>query len=169
MKKKQLFHIGTFGKPVGLKGEIKIIMHNLEFNTFKSLNTYLLDEESMFWDFQYLKINKNKLTGKLKKCNSIDYAEKLNSKKILIDRNNLPRNEKNQFYIFDLINCKVKTPKNSLLGNIINIDNFGAGDLIKIKKTNNKSFYIPMNDENIVKVDIKKKLVIVNPIKGILN
>ena len=169
MKKKQLFHIGTFGKPVGLKGEIKIIMHNLEFNTFKSLNTYLLDEESMFWDFQYLKINKNKLTGKLKKCNSINYAEKLNSKKILIDRNNLPRNEKNQFYIFDLINCKVKTPKNSLLGNIINIDNFGAGDLIKIKKTNNKSFYIPMNDENIVKVDIKKKLIIVNPIKGILN
>ena len=169
MKKKQLFHIGTFGKPVGLKGEIKIIMHNLEFNTFKSLNTYLLDEESMFWNFQYLKINKNKLTGKLKKCNSINYAEKLNSKKILIDRNNLPRNEKNQFYIFDLINCKVKTPKNSLLGNIINIDNFGAGDLIKIKKTNNKSFYIPMNDENIVKVDIKKKLVIVNPIKGILN
>ena len=64
---------------------------------------------------------------------------------------------------------EVKTSKNSLLGNIINIDNFGAGDLIKIKKTNNKSFYIPMNEENIVKVDIKNKLVIVNPIKGILN
>ena len=168
MKKKQLFHIGTFGKPVGLKGEIKIIMHNLEFSTFKSLNTYLLDEESMFWDFQYLKINKNKLTGKLKKCNSINCAEKLNRKRIFIYRNNLPRNKKNQFYIFDLINCKVKTPKNNLLGNIINIDNFGAGDLIKIKKTNNKSFYIPMNEENIVKVDIKNKLVIVNPIKGIL-
>ena len=171
MKKKQLFHIGTFGKPVGLKGEIKIIMHNFEFNKFKSksLSLYLTDEANVFWNFQYLKINKNKLTGKLKKCNSINCAEKLNSKKIFIDRNNLPRNEKNQFYIFDLINCKVKTPNNSLLGNIINIDNFGAGDLIKIKKTNNKSFYIPMNDENIVKVDIKKKLVIVNPIKGILN
>ena len=169
MKKKQLFHIGTFGKPVGLKGEIKIIMLNLEFNTLKSLNTYLLDEETMFWDFQYLKINNNKLTGKLKKCNSINCAEKLNRKRIFIYRNNLPRNKKNQFYIFDLINCKVKTPKNNLLGNIINIDNFGAGDLIKIGKTNNKSFYIPMNEENIVKVDIKKKLVIVNPIKGVLN
>ena len=59
--------------------------------------------------------------------------------------------------------------KNNLLGNIINIDNFGAGDLIKIKKNNNKSFYIPMNEDNIIKVDIRKKLVIVNPIKGILN
>ena len=169
MKKKQLLHIGTFGKPVGLKGEIKIIMHNLEFNTFKSLNTYLLDEETMFWDFQYLKINNNKLTGKLKKCNSINCAEKLNGKKIFIDINHLPKNKKNQFYIFDLINCEVKTSKNILLGNIIDMDNFGAGDLIKIKKDNNKSFYIPMNEDNVVKVDLKKKLVIVNPIKGILN
>ena len=152
-------------------GEIKIIMHNFEFNKFKSksLRSYLVDEANVLWDFQYLKINKNKLSGKLKKCNSINCAEKLNGKKIFIDINYLPKNKKNHFYIFDLINCEVKTSKNNLLGNIINIDNFGAGDLIKIKKNNNKSFYIPMNDENIVKVDIKKKLVIVNPIKGILN
>ena len=171
MKKKQLFHIGTFGKPVGLKGKIKIIMHNFEFNKFnsKSLRSYLVDEENVFWNFQYLKINKNKLTGKLIKCNSINCAEKLNSKKIFIDINHLPKNKKNQFYIFDLINCEVKTSKNILLGNIIDIDNFGAGDLIKIKKDNNKSFYIPMNEDNVVKVDLKKKLVIVNPIKGILN
>ena len=171
MKKKQLFHIGTFGKPVGLKGKIKITMHNFEFNKFisKSLSSYLVDEKNVFWNFQYLKINKNKFTGKLIKCNSINCAEKLNGKKIFIDINHLPKNKKNQFYIFDLINCEVKTSKNILLGNIIDIDNFGAGDLIKIKKDNNKSFYIPMNEDNIVKVDIKKKLVIVNPIKGILD
>ena len=169
MKKKQLFHIGTFGKPVGLKGELKIIMHNFEFNKFKSLNLYLVDEADMFWNFQYLKINKNKLSGKLKKCNSINYAEKLNGKKIFIDINYLPKNKKNHFYIFDLINCEVKTSKNILLGNIIDINNFGAGDLIKIKKDSNKSFYIPMNEDNVAKVDLKKKLVIVNPIKGILN
>ena len=169
MKKKQLLHIGTFGKPVGLKGEIKIIMHDFEFGMFKSLSAYLIDEVAAFWNFQYLKINKNKLTGKLKKCDSINCAEKLNGKKIFIDINHLPKNIKNQFYIFDLINCEVKTSKNILLGNIIDIDNFGAGDLIKIKKDNNKSFYIPMNEDNVAKVDLEKKLVIVNPIKGILN
>ena len=171
MKKKQLFHIGTFGKPVGLKGEIKITMHNFEFNKFesKSLSSYLVDEADVFWDFQYLKINKNKLTGKLIRCNSINCVENLKSKKIFIDVSHLPKNKKNQFYIFDLINCEVKTSKNILLGNIIDIDNFGAGDLIKIKKDNNKSFYIPMNEDNVVKVDLKKKIVIVNPIKGILN
>ena len=151
--------------------KLKLLCYNFELNKFesKSLSSYLVNEADVFWDFQYLKINKNKLTGKLKKCNSINCAEKLKSKKIFIDINNLPKNKKNQFYIFDLINCEVKTSKNILLGNIIDIDNFGAGDLIKIKKDNNKSFYIPMNEDNVAKVDLKKKLVIVNPIKGILN
>ena len=169
MKKKQLLHIGTFSKPVGLKGENKIIMHNFEFRTFKSLCSYLINEDAVLWDFHYLKINKNKLVGKIKKCNSINCAEKLIGKKIFVDKSNLPKNNKNQFYISDLINCKVKSLNKILLGNIIDIDNFGAGDLIKIKKSNNKSFYIPMNKDNIVKIDIQKKLVIVNPIKGILN
>ena len=169
MIKKQLLHIGTFGKPVGLKGEIIIIMHNVEFSTFKSLSLHLSDKLSVFWNFRYLKINKNKLFGKLKKCNSINCVEKLNGKKIFIDKNKLPKNKKNQFYIFDLINCEVKTLKYNLLGSVIKIDNFGAGDLIKVKNNNNKSFYIPMNEDNIVKIDIKKKLVIVDPIKGILS
>ena len=171
MKKKQLFHIGTFGKPVGLKGKVKIIMHNFEFNKFKSksLSSYLVDESNVFWNFQYLKINNNKLTGKLKNCSSINCAEKLNGKKIFIDINNLPKNKKNQFYVFDLINCEVKTLNEKLLGKISNIDNFGAGDLINIKQSNGKNFFIPINKENVVGVNIKKKLVTVNPIKGILD
>ena len=169
MKKKQLVHIGSFGRPLGLKGEVKIIVNTFEFNTIKSMSSYLINERGLIWNFQYLKIRKDKLIGKFQECNSRNCVEKLSGKKIFIDKSNLPKTEKNQFYVFDLINCKVKTINNKLLGNIINIDNFGASDLINIKKTNNKSFYIPMNEDNIVKVDIKKKLVIVNPIKGILD
>ena len=169
MKKKQLVHIGSFGRPLGLKGEVKIIVNTFEFNTIKSMSSYLINERGLILNFQYLKIRKDKLIGKFQECNSRNCVEKLTGKKIFIDKSNLPKIKKNQFYVIDLINSKVKTINNELLGNIINIDNFGAGDLINIKKTNNKSFYIPMNEENIVKVDIKKKLVIVNPIKGILD
>ena len=146
-------------------------MNDFEFikSKSKSLSPYLVDEEDVLWNFQYLKIYRKILIGKLKNCNSINCAEKLNGKRIFIDINHLPKNKKNQFYIFDLINYEVKTSKNILLGSIIGIDNFGAGDLIKIKKDSNKSFYIPMNEDNVVKVDQKKKLVIVDPIKGILN
>ena len=168
MKKKQLVHIGSFGQPLGLKGEVKIIVNTFEFNTIKSMSSYLINERGLIWNFQYLKIRKDKLIGKFHDCDSRNCVEKLNGKKIFIDKGNLPKIEKNQFYVFDLINCKVKTINNKLLGNIINIDNFGAGDLINVKKLNGDNFFIPFNKENLINVDINKKIVIVNPIKGIL-
>ena len=75
----------------------------------------------------------------------------------------------NQFYVSDLIDCKVQTKNNKFLGTIINIDNFGAGDLINIKKSNGKTFYIPMNEENVIDINIKKRIIIVSPIKGIVD
>ena len=44
----------------------QIIVNNFEFNEFKSLSSYFLDEVAVIWDFKYLKINKNKF-GILKK------------------------------------------------------------------------------------------------------
>jgi ribosomal 30S subunit maturation factor RimM len=43
------------------------------------------------------------------------------------------------------------------------------GDLIEIISDNKKNFYIPMNKDNLVKIDSEKKIIIVNPLKGILD
>ena len=54
------------------------------------------------------------------------------------------------------------------IGNVISVDNFGAGDLIEtIYKGNN--IYIPLNDENVLSVNVENKKIIVKPIKGIIN
>ena len=169
MKNKNLVHIGTFSNPLGLKGEIKIIMHTLNLDSFTSLSPYLKEDGKTHWFFSKLNFRNNKFIGKLEGYNSRNCVENLKGKKIYTLRNNLPKTKKNQFYISDLIGCKIKTLNNKLLGNIIKIDNFGAGDLINVQKHKGKSFYIPMNNENIVKIDIKKKIVQVKPIKGILD
>ena len=54
------------------------------------------------------------------------------------------------------------------IGNVVNVKNFGAGDLLETK-INNKTFYIPMNKENLVFVDLDKKKITVNPMKGIID
>ena len=169
MKNINLVHIGTFGNPLGLKGEIKINMHTLNLDSFNSLSPYLKEDGKTYWIFSKLNLRSNKFIGKLEGCDSRNCVENLKGKKIYTSRKNLPKTKKNQFYVSDLIGCKIKTLNNKLLGNIVNIDNFGAGDLINVQKQKGKSFYIPMNNENIVKIDIKKKIVQVKPIKGILD
>ena len=169
MKNKPLIHVGTFNKPHGLKGEIKIIMHLGDFKLFQSLSPFLINDEEKIYNVEYIKFIKGKIIGKLLECNERNCAELLRNKKIFVKKSEFPETEKKYLYTLDLINCDVKTKDKILLGKIISIDNFGAGDLMNVKNTQDKSFYIPMNDDNLVNVDLKKRTIIVNPIKGIIN
>ena len=66
-----------------------------------------------------------------------------------------------------MIGCQVFSKNNIQIGIVINVDNFGAGDLLEVKK-NNKKIYIPMNQENLVSIEIKKQKIMVDPIEGII-
>ena len=79
-----------------------------------------------------------------------ELSQSLKNELIYVPSSQIPTSKEGSYYHFQLIGLKVIDEDNNLLGNIISIDNFGAGDLIEVKKTNNKSFYIPMNEDNIV-------------------
>ena len=49
-----------------------------------------------------------------------------------------------------LINFKVITSKDKLLGTVISIVNFGASDLINVKTDNRNNFYIPESIANLI-------------------
>ena len=49
-----------------------------------------------------------------------------------------------------------------------NIKNFGADDLIEVEQKYKKSFFLPLNGENIKKIDLNNKIIIADPIKGII-
>ena len=169
MKNSNLIHIGTFTNPIGLKGEIKIKFLTSSVESFKSLTPYLDNYGENIWNFEYLKVKNEQLIGKLKDYNNRNKAENLKYKQIYTTKDNLPKIKKNEYYVSDLINCTVVNSKKIPIGLVLDLKNYGAGDLLYIKGKNNNTFYIPMNNENIINVDIKKKIITVDPIKGILN
>jgi 16S rRNA processing protein RimM len=168
MKKKQLVHVGTFGQPQGLKGDIKINIFTSSFESFKKLKNYFIEDKKSILVFKKIRQVGNKIIGSVEKCEDRDAALLFKGKYILALRESFPGTRHNEYYIVDLIGCEVFDLKNNILGEIKNIQNFGAGDLMEIKNHNKKNFFIPMNNENLINVDLEKKIIIVNPIKGIL-
>ena len=83
-------------------------------------------------------------------------------------RKNFPKTKNNEYYVIDLIDCEVKNIANQNLGIVVNIQNFGASDLLEVENNFQKKYYIPMDDDNIMNVDTRKKIIIVNPMLGIL-
>ena len=168
MNKKNIVHIGNFGQPKGLKGEIRIIMFISSFESFKMLQQYLKEDGETEWDFIKLRYVGNKLIAMLKHCQNRDAALTLKGKKIYSLQKNFPKTKNNEYYVIDLIGCEVKNIENKNLGIVVDIQNFGASDLMEVENNYQKKFYIPMDNVNIVSVDIQEQKIIANPMLGLL-
>ena len=160
--------MGTFGAAIGLKGEIKINLLTSSFDIFKSLDNYYNHDQSTEWKFESIQMRHQKCVGLPSHCKNRDDAEHLKNQKIFALKENFSKTKSNEYFVNDLIGCKIIHENGNSIGNVISVDNFGAGDLIgTIFKEHN--IYIPLNDENILSVNIENKKIIVNPIKGIID
>ena len=168
MNKSDLVHVGTFGTAIGLKGEVKINLLTSNLEVFKSFDRLYNFDCSIEWKFDSVAMRQKKCVAKLLHCKSRSEAEDLKNKKIYTSKENFPSTKDNEYYVSDLIDCKIMYSNGNNLGEVIDVNNFGAGDLLETTY-NNKKIYIPMNKENVVSVDIEKKIIIVDPIQGIID
>tara|TARA_Y100001970_G_scaffold3704_1_gene4274 strand:- start:16561 stop:17067 length:507 start_codon:yes stop_codon:yes gene_type:complete len=168
VKKLEKILIGIFSKPVGLKGEVKINLFNLNFDLFKNIKVYMNVDNSEKWLFNKITMRNNKCIVHPTVSNNRDEAEILKGKKIFTYKKYLNATTKNSYIPYDLMKCKIILNNGNIIGKVIAVQNFGAGDLLETN-FENKNIYIPMNKENVVSVDTVKNIIIINPIKGILD
>lgn len=168
MSKSDLVQIGTFGAVVGLKGEIKINLLTTSVDVFKSIGHYYNSDKSIEWRFNSITKRNDKCIAHPSHCNSRDEAEELKNIKIFSLKENFPHIKANEYYVSDLIECKLEHQNGEYIGEVISVDNFGAGDLLEtIYK--GKKIYIPMNKDNVLSVNIDIKKIIISPIKGVID
>ena len=168
MNKSNFVHVGTFGAAIGLKGEIKLNLLTSTIEVFKSLGDYYNFDQSIKWSFESIVMRQEKCVVLPSHCKNRDDAEQLINQKIFSFKENFPSTNPNEYFVSDLISCKIIHKNGNLLGNVINVDNFGAGDLLETNYKD-KKIYIPLNNENVLSVDLDKKIIFVNPIKGIID
>ncbi len=97
-------------------------------------------------------------------------AEKWRGKKLHIERTALPEiKKKNTYYHADLIGLEARHIDGSVMGRVIAVANFGAGDLLDIKPARGNSFYIPFTDDAVPDVDIEGGFVSIDPPVGLFD
>ncbi|MBI29022.1 MAG: Ribosome maturation factor RimM [Alphaproteobacteria bacterium MarineAlpha5_Bin11] len=166
---KNLFvHFGTIKGAVGIKGELKIKVFLQNKNLVNSFKKVYDKDNKKNWEIKFVRFYKDGVVVNLDKIQDRNDAQKLIGTKLFVEKKYLPPLQKEEYYAKDLVGFIVKKQDGESLGSVEEINNFGAGDLISIKKKNNKTFLIPFNKENIKKIDFKNKIITVNPLKGIL-
>lgn len=92
-------------------------------------------------------------------------AEALKGVELYVDRARLPKTDEAEFYHADLIGLEARDAEGARIGAIVNVANFGAGDLLEVRLTGAKDTeFIPFTNACVPEVDVAEGFaVIVSP------
>ena len=95
---------------------------------------------------------------------SREQAEKMKGQKLYVPRANLPATAEDEFYVVDLLGSKAEALDGTVLGDIVAVWNFGAGDIIEYRPPNGgPNVRVTFTKETVPHVDLAAKRVVIDP------
>ena len=86
-------------------------------------------------------------------------AEKLRGVELWTDQDKLPKMDDGRLYFADLIGLKAVDAEGIEIGDVIDVRNFGAGDLLEIRATKG-TFMMPFTNDTCPEVNIKEGYIL---------
>ena len=109
--------------------------------------------------------SKELLRVKIKGVDDRNVAETLIGTGLYIERTKLPQTEEDEFYHTDLIGLMALTSKGEKVGTVNALYNFGAGDLIEIRTSENRLEMLPFTKEYVPTINLKEGYIIVEMVQ----
>ena len=128
----------------GIKGAVRVFLYTDNINHYKKIYDCNRNE----FRFKILNQKNNTAVIKFESVNNRNEAENLKGILFYVNKEDLPKLRDDQFFICDLIGQKISVIGKNVDLEIIDVKNFGAGDLIEISEKGEKdSFFIPFTKE----------------------
>ena len=165
MKKNKSVCIANIGKPRGLKGEFFLNSFcSPKENILNYIDDIFIDNENKL-SIEYIKKSNSKFLAKLKNIDSVDEIKEYTNIKLYISSENLPELKSEEVYWHDLKGMIViGLNKNEILGEVKELNNFGANDYLIVKPTpdsvDEKERLIPFIKEKFIDSIDKKERVL---------
>lgn len=132
-----MIEIAKILKPQGIKGEVKALPSTNVLAVFKYIKSAFVGENNL--DIENISLRQGFLYIKFKGINSRNDAENLRDKKVLIDKNILEESkDDDDFLIDDLIGMVIYDTKGDLVGQILDIVNYGSCDIFVLERDGRK-------------------------------
>jgi 16S rRNA processing protein RimM len=90
-------------------------------------------------------------------------AEALKGLRLYVARAALPPTEEGEYYRADLIGLRAERRDGSVYGQVVDVQNYGAGDLLEIERADGETEYLPFTLATAPLVDIPRGRLVVEP------
>ncbi|TKD50881.1 ribosome maturation factor RimM [Sphingomonas baiyangensis] len=89
-------------------------------------------------------------------------AEALRGTELTVPRSSLPPLAEGEYYHADLIGLAAVSSDGQPIGTVVNVENYGAGDVIEIERATGKRFMVPMTEQAVPHFDTQQLVVAPN-------
>jgi 16S rRNA processing protein RimM len=90
-------------------------------------------------------------------------AEALRGLRLYVPRAALPAIEADEYYRVDLIGLRAELADGTAFGRIVDVQNYGAGDVLEIERPGGETELLPFADRVVPVVDLAAGRVVVDP------
>lgn len=156
--------MASIGGPHGTKGEVRVKAFGDDPMTLDQYGS-LYAKDGRKFKITRMRPSKTVLIVKFKGINFRDEAQALNGIELFIDRSMLPDDmEEDEFYVSDLVDCRVQDTDGNPIGKVLAVVNFGAGDLVEIQPIGtDQTLMLEFTQKNVPEIDLTEKLITIDP------
>lgn len=150
-----LVKIGEIVKAQGITGEVKLKPFQSDYEYLKGLKLvhlnscpHKLRSVSLRGGFAYVTFEG--ITDR-------SAAETLVGKTVEVDRRDMPATEEGEYYVGDIIGCKVMLKSGREIGTVKDIQNFGSADVYTV--SGEKTVRFPFLKQLVIDIDTKIRMI----------
>ncbi|KQM86502.1 ribosome maturation factor RimM [Sphingomonas sp. Leaf23] len=136
----------------GLHGEVRLKLFTDDLSTYSTLNGGALTLVSV-------RPATNGVIGRFREIADRTKAEAMRGTELWIARDQLPPLSDGEYYHADLLGLPVVSTTGEGLGQVVAIDDFGAGDVIEIERPGGKRFMVPMQPHAVPEWNAERLVV----------
>lgn len=154
--------VATCSGAFGVKGEVKIKSFTDVAEDCFAYGPLRDGDGNVFLSITAHRAVKNGFAVICDEVKTREQAQAISGTKLYVPRTDMPVPDEDEFYFEDLIGCEVKTTDGKRMGKIIQVHNFGAGDMLEISGTKEvPEFYHPFTKIGVPKVDVKARRIVI--------
>ena len=155
--------VAQIGAAHGVRGEVRLRSFTQDPQAVTSYGPLESEDGARRFTIEALRPAKDHFVARIAGVNDREAAERLTNLRLYVSRAALPPTGDDEFYHADLVGLTAFRPDGTPLGTVTAIHNFGAGDIVEIKRDGAEPLLVPFTDTAVPAIDMKAGRMVVNP------
>lgn len=161
--------VAQIGAPHGVKGEVRLRVFTEEPEALLGYNP-LQTENGRSLTVRRLQPAKGMFVASIDGVSDRDAAAMLTNARLYVPRERLPEPENEAWYHVDLIGLAALHVDGRRLGEVVAVQDFGAGDLLEIRlEGTRRTVFVPFTKQTVPLVDVAGGRVEIDPPPGLMD